>query len=284
MKDKRYSSRNRCLKVVFALIALIYTSLQTSATDTSFDLPPRQNNVLSLKEFCDSIERLSFECRDSVTIDQIRRGNMPSHLSRAVVITDTLTDALGNIHAVSLAVSRDVMAIGSDTDYLLIPVLPLTAQRIVNIFDASLPTRKISDLIHRRATVKTTPHPMTPDSTMSTIPVYLRYDSIVRAHYRSGDFVAGHKKDIVITNRIGEDPSRMYIYGWHYPDGRAIQPLSGAHNLYHVDYSHGIRLVSNTVIVDGRQQRLKDILADPVLFTLLSDEASPMTVSSYPLP
>jgi len=36
-----------------------------------------------------------------------------------------------------------------------------------------------------------------------------------------GQLTAGHKKDIVITNRIAGEPGRLFIYGWHYPDGKA---------------------------------------------------------------
>ena len=51
-----------------------------------------------------------------------------------------------------------------------------------------------------------------------------------------------------------------------------IQPLSSVHVEWYVDYSHGIRLVSRDVVVDGVRRDLAALLADPVLWPLVSDE------------
>jgi hypothetical protein len=48
-----------------------------------------------------------------------------------------------------------------------------------------------------------------------------------------------------------------------------------------VDYSHGIRLLDRKVKVDGKTYDIETILKDKLLYTLLSDEGSPMTRSSY---
>ena len=41
---------------------------------------------------------------------------------------------------------------------------------------------------------------------------------------------------------------------------------------WYVDYSHGIRLVKQQMIVDGVPMSVADVLADPNLCVLLSDE------------
>lgn len=118
---------------------------------------------------------------------------------------------------------------------------------------------------------------------MTTMAVFARHDSVINTAFGkpAGTFVAGHKKEIVITNRIAQQPDRIFIYGWHYPDGQPIQPLSGVHGSNYVDYSHGVRLISTEVLVDGRLIPLQKILGDKALYTLLSDESSPMTVPRY---
>jgi UDP-galactopyranose mutase len=63
------------------------------------------------------------------------------------------------------------------------------------------------------------------------------------------------------------------IYGWHKPDGNPIQPLYTGHVNWYVDYSHGIRLVYRIIIVDGKKLDYMDVLKDPVLKYLLTDEA-----------
>ena len=165
-------------------------------------------------------------------------------------------------------------------------MLPATAQRLADRWGAVLPTSKISDLIYRHAEVKLVPHPMMPDATMTTMPVFARHNSLVEQERRAtgkpqGLLVAGHKKDIVITPRMGREPGRLFIYGWHTAIDKPIQPLSAAHNMGYVDYSHGVRLVSDEVLVDGKLYSLRKLLKDPVWFRLLSDEAEPMKGDGY---
>jgi hypothetical protein len=44
------------------------------------------------------------------------------------------------------------------------------------------------------------------------------------------------------------------------------------HAAGYVDYSHGIRLMSQSVVVDGKPIPVADVLADPVLNAILSNE------------
>ena len=87
-----------------------------------------------------------------------------------------------------------------------------------------------------------------------------------------GALVAGIKKDVVITNRLGEKPNRLAIYGWHKLDGTPIQPLTIVHKDTYVDYSHGVRLMKRTVIVDGKPWDVRHVLHAADLCRLLSDE------------
>ncbi len=73
----------------------------------------------------------------------------------------------------------------------------------------------------------------------------------------------------------------VVIYGWHRPDGSPIQPVYSGHVWWYVDYSHGIRFINRQVILDGNKADVRDILADPVLFRVLTDEDSPPDVSFY---
>jgi len=75
-----------------------------------------------------------------------------------------------------------------------------------------------------------------------------------------------------VTNLLFTSPGRIAIYGWHRLNGAPIQPLSTVHGACYADYSHGIRLVSETVTVDGQSRSAYDVLQDPVLSRALSDE------------
>jgi hypothetical protein len=87
-----------------------------------------------------------------------------------------------------------------------------------------------------------------------------------------GSLVSGDKKDVVVSNRLERNPGKIAIYGWHKLDGAAIQPLSTIHGACYADYSHGIRLVSQTMVVDGETKSVYDVLEDPTLSQTISDE------------
>ena len=80
--------------------------------------------------------------------------------------------------------------------------------------------------------------------------------------------VSGHKKDIVLSNRLKRKPHRIAIYGWRSWNDRRIQPLSIVHGKRYVDYSHGVRLVSKNALVDNRLVPTSQIIGliskDPV--------------------
>lgn len=251
-----------------------------------FKFPPRKKEAVTGSQFIHQVMNMSAEERDSVVYKEIADGNLPDSFRQPIYLTDSLQDAEGIRHKVTLCVLPDFLAIGTDTDFLRIPMLPRTAQKLAELYEAILPTRKISDFIHCHSRIKLIPHPMTPDSTMTTIPVFARHDSIIESARQPNcqplhTLISGHKKDIVITNRIAKEPGRLFIYGWHYQDGKPIQPLSAAHGIGYVDYSHGVRLIRDEVLVDGELHSLKDLLQDPILYRLFSDEDGPMTTTRY---
>jgi hypothetical protein len=94
-----------------------------------------------------------------------------------------------------------------------------------------------------------------------------------------GELVAGDKKDIVIspliyTNLHTRASTPVVIYGWHKADGKAIQPIYNGHAQTWADYSHGVRLVQQTALLDGKPARISDILTNAKLAALLSDETN----------
>ena len=87
-----------------------------------------------------------------------------------------------------------------------------------------------------------------------------------------GELIAGHKKDLVLSARLRQRTGRVAIYGWHTAPGHPIQPLSTVHGAQYVDYSHGVRLVSATVVVAGRTRSIYDALQDSRIAPVLSRE------------
>jgi len=190
-------------------------------------------------------------------------------------------ERLAQLLARPVQVLPDCLAVGSDTDSIRVCLTPQSAQKVADALECLLPTPRISDEIHRQADLKVQPDPLTHER--ESIATMIRHSRILDARTRRAapdTLIAGGKKDVVITNRLLERSGRVAIYGWHHPDGRPIQPLTTVHKDRYVDYSHGIRLVRRAMKVDGRDADLADVLQDPVLFALVSDEG-PLKVIRY---
>ena len=140
-----------------------------------------------------------------------------------------------------------------------------------------LPTPRMVDAVWAAAGVRLEPLPIPPSPEMTTVPVFEAHGRMVAAQWRNvsaprGSLVAGHKKDVVLTSALASLENRVAIYGWHHLTGEPIQPLYTGHSEVWVDYSHGIRLVLREVTVDGTRRELPEVLRDPELAPLLSDE------------
>jgi hypothetical protein len=162
------------------------------------------------------------------------------------------------------------------------PMTPQTAQRIADWFQCVLPTRKLVDAIDERAELHLAPHPLTRER--EAVGTFFEHHRIIeqqRAGKPLGLLIAGIKKDIVLTPRIFERPQRLAIYGWRQLDGQPIQPLTIVHWNRYVDYSHGARLIRDTIEHDGKEFKIADLLADPDRCGLVSDEG-PMDPPRYP--
>lgn len=223
--------------------------------------------------FMERIAPLAPVEREVAIAAEVLRGNVPEFLRKFVPVRLQATDADGKSYTAELQVMPDYLSIGSDTDWVRVPMTPGTAQQIADRFGWVLTTRKIADAVHAQATVKLEPRPLTEER--EAVMTFLRHHRIIeeqRAGKPLGALVAGIKKDVVITNRLQERPNRVAIYGWHYPDGKPIQPLTIVHRASYVDYSHGVRFVSDRVLVDGKPRSLREVLKDPVLAALVSDE------------
>ena len=174
-------------------------------------------------------------------------------------------------------VAPDYLAIGSDSDFLRIPLTYPSATEIANAFGCVLPTKKIVNEIYNQSVVHLKPQPLPPGPEMRSSAYYLKHQRLIekqRADCPLGELTSGHKKDIVITNRLSRKTDRIAIYGWHWLSGKPIQPLSTVHGARYADYSHGVRLVWNTVWVNGEPRSIFEMLQDPIFAPLLTYEGT----------
>ncbi len=153
-----------------------------------------------------------------------------------------------------------------------------------------LPTKKIVDAIYAQAAYHLMPQPMKACPEMRSTEYYRTHNLMVQQQLHAlgiqlGELISGDKKDLVVTNLLSFNPGKIAIYGWHRSVGKPIQPLSTVHGAFYADYSHGIRLISDTILINGKRLSIYDALRDPLLAKILSYEGpipNPWGSSSLP--
>lgn len=269
------------------LILLIpfFTAAQT------LKIRDRKTDALTGSQFAKSISdtALSLKDREKIIYKAIKQGNIPNFYRKLVKITDSMKVNYRQM-VIEYYVIPDYIAIGTDTNYFYCPMTPGLAQRVANKLKCSLPTKQLSDNIYRHAETKLLPLPIPPTPAMTTVPVFMRHNQMVKKQldslgtkYKQGDLTAGDKKDVIIANRIYNDTSAYHvvIYGWHRLNGKAIQPVYAKHLNSWADYSHGIRFIQRDVWVNGKKMDIRKILSSPELNVLISDEG-PIAKPFYP--
>ena len=249
-----------------------------SALAQELRLPPRPADASPGRAFAEAVKSLERPACEERIVAEVLRGNVPEFLRRLVPVALTNT-VEGVAHVVTVFVAPDYLAVGSDADYFLAPLTPGAAQRVADASGCQLPTRRLVDAIHAAAPLKLNPQPIPPSKEMVTVPVFARHNELVWEQRRAalathplGTLVAGDKKDLVSTPQLAAKPGKVAIYGWHRPNGGAIQPLYLGHADSWADYSHGVRLVHQTTKLDGADKPIAELIADPKLCVLLSDE------------
>jgi len=221
------------------------------------------------------VEPLPEDEQHRAALQALLAGHSPGFLDQLARIELRHRSDDGVLHRGTAWVTVDYLSIGTDEDHLVVPLDLPTALAVARDRGMLLPTPKLVDAIWEQADLRVAPDPMPPTERMRSMDYSLRHrDRIAQRlpRFARGLLVAGHKKDLVLTRKLLRRRERVAIYGWHRPDGTPIQPVSTWHGASYADYSHGVRLVSEDVIVDGQPMSLYDALADPVLAWVFSAE------------
>jgi hypothetical protein len=240
-------------------------------------IPPRATDALGGHAFAQAISALTDDERESRIRRELLAGNIPMFLRTLLPVRLRSAAANGANVDVIICAAPDYLAIGADDDYLLMPMRLATALSTAADFDLTLPTPRMVDAIYAQASVHFDPQPLPAGSEMRSTGYSLQHNELVGAQRAALEtsleaLVAGDKKDLVLSNRLRSHPDRVAIYGWHRSDGKPIQSLSTVHGWRYADYSHGARLISTHVFVDGWPRSIFDVMQDDRLASALSDE------------
>jgi N-acetylmuramoyl-L-alanine amidase len=281
---------NRAVRQYLSGRALARGTALEEPVVTPCEVPARPADAISGSDFVKTIMSSKAPAkwvdRENAIFDQIRRGNIPNFLRRWKSISVSFTEKNGTVHKGTYKVMPDYLAIGSDQDYVLMPMDAITAQRCADAFCCLLPTAKMVHDIYLQADVKLEAKPRDDykykDGRQQSTASYVAHDATIKAQLGGrapGDLIAGHKKDVVISNLLDrpEFRNKLAFYGWFDAKGVAIQkgPTGGAsvaHDPGYADYAHGVRLIHPLMTVDGKGMTVESVLKDSVLSKLLTEE------------
>jgi hypothetical protein len=215
--------------------------------------------------------------REQAILEEVSKGNLPEFLRKLVPVELRCESTTGKNLNATIFVTPDYLAIGSDSDFLRIPMNLHTAVTIAERFGFVLPTRKMVDAIYLQSRYRLSPQPLPAGPEMRSTGFYWTHNEMIenQAHAigaRLGELVSGDKKDVVMSNRLATHVGRIAIYGWHRAPDQPIQPLSTVHGANYADYSHGIRLISEWALINGKLEPIHDLLRDPSTARVFSDE------------
>jgi hypothetical protein len=251
------------------------------------NIPPRKSDAETGSAFMKRIASLPLAEREEEIFQAVSSGNIPDFLRNTITMKGKFADSAGILHQIDYEVMPDYLSVGSNKDFCRIPMNPFTAQNLAFQFGASLITAKLSDHIYSLAEIKLAPFSYIPvGNANELVSKFEEHNAQIEKQLtelrgKPGQLVAGIKKDVILSSRNATQPDKVIIYGWHKPDGKPIQPVYSGHVYWYVDYSHGIRLINNQVLIDGKFCLFTDILKDPLLYKIFSNETKPMDTVGY---
>lgn len=236
---------------------------------------------MTATQFIASIQGMDRATRERAFLDTLLAGHIPQSMRTFAYFGIHYNDANGQPHDLVVQVLPDYLTIGTDDDRFRVPLNPLTAQHVADVWDCVFPTYLLVNLIWHAAAGKVPPQPWGPpyDATMMSTDRMVAQNVKIETTMRSMNIdptglVAGHKKDVIMTTQLASHPQQVSIYGWMQSNGSPIQglPLYMGHENTYADYSHGNRMVARDCILDGSPDDLGRILMDSVLCTGVSAE------------
>ncbi len=225
-----------------------------------FPVANRSPSMVTGSEFLKTNTNSNYSTLEANAIEEILNGNLPSFLGTFCSVT---------VGDVMYLASPDYLCLGSNEDYIRMPLSGTGAQKVMNALNCSLPTVKMVNDIYAQSVNKLVATPYGPpydSSMMSASRIQWINDKIEKqlvGKDRTG-LTEGHKKNVVLTNKLGTNnpKKRVAIYGWFQSNGKVIQDLNpSTHEISYFDYSHGIRMIADVVSVNGHLMSLKEAFA-----------------------
>ncbi|HYX37539.1 MAG TPA: hypothetical protein VE954_30930 [Oligoflexus sp.] len=235
---------------------------------------PTADDSFDLSQFIKQLAAIDEARRQEWIHEALQAGYVPSFLRQLKRVHSRHAG-----HELSFWVLPDYLSVGDNDSYLHVPMNGRDALSLAVGWNMYLPTKKMVDLIYKQAGVLLPSVPLDINHIKDPLKLWLEHEDrmdqdLQKYAIRSGWLQAGHMKDVVMSPRLLGRPERGAIYGWQGTDGQLLQNLATSIKADYADYSMGVRLVAPYCLVDGQWMPLADVLRNPELAPLLSDEGA----------
>lgn len=182
------------------------------------NIPAGLREALTGSQFAEHVAPMNSREREKAMLKEILGGNLPSFLTKLIPVDLSYRQSDGRNITAAVFVMPEYLAIGSDRDFLRIPINLYTAVAVASRMGFILPTRKIVNAIHDQSAFHLSPEPMNAGPQMRSTEYYRMHNSKIEAQARTlgvtpGALVSGDKKDVVVTNLLARNPGKIAIYG-----------------------------------------------------------------------
>jgi len=262
-------------------------------TSNPFEKIPKPNTIETGSEFINELKQIgdldhSPKAREEMSqkiLEAIDAGHIPSFCHQNNFQTVTMENAEGI--KVQFKTSADYLSIGTDNDYVRIPITPMLALKLRQKYGWSMPTAKMTDAIYNQAGEKLTGIGLVKSQKdtehMQSAAFINRHNQLYnqqltpqeREQIAKGNLlVAGHKKDIILSRYTINHPDVMDFRGLYLQPGKPIQ-TNPAHTPAYSDYAQGFRLIAPKITIinpDGSSQTMNyyQALKDPKIAHILN--------------
>lgn len=260
------------------------------------------SKTMTGSEFVRNYANKGYTAWEAAAFELAKQGGLTPRAWVPITLTDGTNTAI-------IQVQSDGLAIGPENDSIRLPMTPIGAQNIFNLYGWLFPTPWLSFQIYKNAAIKLTPTSIAElgesnkGANLAQIYKYSQFVDRQKAgviaaaqnRIEGPELVAGQGKHIVVSNIY--QPGKVLIFGWYRPppspmvfdDGRPmatpgrqpIQPKSNVHGDFYFDYSHIEQAVHPISIVNRQQMNTIDLYQHPIFSKLVSNEG-PIKFPRYP--
>jgi|GEM_PF-6399810 len=276
------------------------SKLESKSTSSNGKIPERPINAPTGSQFLESQKGMSQSKMEQAIFNEIDQGNIPSFCRSENMKKLTIEK---NGYKVTYKVALDYLSIGSDSDYIRMPITPLLAQKLAKKYNWGLPTASMTEHIYKNANIKLEGKGYLTgekgSAKLAEQQAKMQSNEYIQKHsldidkqlskldrHNSGteqSLIAGHKKDVIISQYAINHPGSLDMRGL-YINGTAVQ-TNPAHQDTYRDYSHGYRPIYGDIEItkpDGTTEVMKyyDGLKSPKIAEILNGKEGVIDANS----